>query len=282
MKELRENLTLTEKFVLLMLAEYHRTDQKNSWPSSGTLAHDCLMDRRSVLRVVARLEEKQFVVRDIGGGRGKVTAYKIVGLDVLKGDLETVIPGSQFSAETVTETVTVETRNSDPTAHAIRKERVEPVLEPVNTIQSFDGEVEFHELMDLYPKGEYGHEAQVAFVEAVEFIGKRKGLDLPSSVEFLRERVSLYASITADWPDKTFISGAAKWLRQKAFMQDESVWRKGDGKPSKTSQLVERNRQAIANGLGLGSTGRDAGYNRADEEPRVVTRGSKALAGSHG
>ena len=42
-KELREGLTVTDKFVLLMLAEYHRTDDKLTWPSASTLALDCLL-----------------------------------------------------------------------------------------------------------------------------------------------------------------------------------------------------------------------------------------------
>lgn len=128
-KELREGLNVTEKFVLLMLAEYHRTDDKLSWPSVATLAADCLLEERSVKRILSRLEAGGFIMRVLGGGRGNMTAYKFIGLDIKKkGDIESVIPQSPFAGETVTVEAINSDRNSDPTGSAIRKA---PVLEPV-------------------------------------------------------------------------------------------------------------------------------------------------------
>jgi hypothetical protein len=126
-KELRDGLTVTEKFVLLMLAEYHRTDDQLSWPSTKTLAYDCLIEERSVKRVLARLEDNGFIERAKGGGQGHTTAYKFIGLEEVKGDRKTV------TRRTLTQTVTVEAtnsdRNSDPAGNAIRNARGTPVKE---------------------------------------------------------------------------------------------------------------------------------------------------------
>lgn len=103
-KELRANLIVTEKFVLLMLAEYHRTDDKLSWPSIATLSHDCLMEERSIRQILARLEEKRFIRRELGGGRGRITAYQIAGLDYINPASETVNTETVFP-ETLSETV---------------------------------------------------------------------------------------------------------------------------------------------------------------------------------
>jgi hypothetical protein len=130
-KELRNGLSVTDKFVLLMLAEYHRTDQKNSWPSVATLSDDCLMSIRGVQQILARLVENDFIRRQIGGGRGNVTAYQIVGLDVVKGEPQTANTGS-VNGDSLNETLHSHAgkgeRNPAQPCNAIRNE---PVLEPV-------------------------------------------------------------------------------------------------------------------------------------------------------
>lgn len=90
-KELRDGLSVTEKFVLLTLADYHRTDDKLAWPSVATLAADCLMTARGVQQILARLIENGFIVKTKeGGGRGNVAGYQIVGVDVKKGEPQTL------------------------------------------------------------------------------------------------------------------------------------------------------------------------------------------------
>ncbi len=98
-KEIRSGLTVTEKFVLLMLGEYHHSESRSTWPSIQTIAQDCLMTERAVQGILSRLEQKEFIKRDLGGGRGRTTAYKIVGLDCKKGELETVITGSPINKD---------------------------------------------------------------------------------------------------------------------------------------------------------------------------------------
>jgi hypothetical protein len=145
-KSIRSGLSVSEKLVLLVLAEYHHTDERMAWPSSERLAKDCLMRRRSVLRILHRLEEKGFIRRTHGGGRGKRTGYAIAGVDYENGDRGTT--GLSDETETVQarnsdprclETVTGQAqnsdppdRNSDPLAHAIRKEPSVRPTEPIN------------------------------------------------------------------------------------------------------------------------------------------------------
>ncbi len=78
-KELREGLSVTEKFVLLVLADHHRTDDKGAWPSLRTLASDCLMTERGVQQIIARLVEGEFLEKISGCGRGNVSGYRIIG-----------------------------------------------------------------------------------------------------------------------------------------------------------------------------------------------------------
>ena len=101
--------------MLLMIAEYHRTDGKNEWPSTETLALDCLMEERSVRRIINRLIEGQFLERDLGGGRGRMSSYRIVGLDCEKRDIKTGIVETLI-VETGIVTGTGESENRDPTA----------------------------------------------------------------------------------------------------------------------------------------------------------------------
>lgn len=124
-RDLHEGITSTEKFVLMMLGEYHRTDGKNEWRSVETLTHDCMMTVRAMKRILARLEKKDFVRRYGGGGRGHIASYQIVGLDVQKGGRKTVVSETTVS-QTVAETVATEVRNS---GSARQPNKVLPVLE---------------------------------------------------------------------------------------------------------------------------------------------------------
>jgi Helix-turn-helix domain len=127
-KDLRRNLTVTEKFVLLVLADYHNTDERETWPSMPTLAADCLMEERSVREIIGRLVEKGFLFRVTGGGRGRKNAYKFIGLDVKKGEQETLIVETGFqqtgSRETRRKTLIVGAQNPEQPAMRNKEERV--------------------------------------------------------------------------------------------------------------------------------------------------------------
>lgn len=115
-KELDKGITRSEKFVLLMLAEYHNTKLKAAWPSVTGLAEDCMMSKRQVQRILARLEHKGWIVRTLRCelGRGQITEYLIPALDgQRKGDKMSPIKGD---------------KKGDISTRAIRNE---PVFEPV-------------------------------------------------------------------------------------------------------------------------------------------------------
>lgn len=130
-KELRDGLTITEKFVLLVLAEYHRTDEKLAWPSVDTLASDCLMTERGTRQILQRLQDKGFILRTIGGGRGHMNGYQIAGVDYKNPEPQTLNVQTPF-LDSVNETrhshAVKGERNPAQPCSAIRKE---PVLEPV-------------------------------------------------------------------------------------------------------------------------------------------------------
>ena len=143
-KELRKGLTPTKKLVLAMLADYHRTDQKNYWPSVETLAQDCLMTARGVQQILAPLEATGFIVRDQGGGRGRVTTYKIVGLDLLKGELETV--NLETVNKRVNEGVKPDVVKGEPDGSPYK---VLPVLEPNGVNGELDALQSAKRLMEI-------------------------------------------------------------------------------------------------------------------------------------
>ena len=64
-KGLTENLTRSEKFVLLTLADYYNEETGRCDPSTGRLAAETIMSERNLVRVNHSLEEKGFIrIRD--------------------------------------------------------------------------------------------------------------------------------------------------------------------------------------------------------------------------
>lgn len=78
-KEIVKNITITEKLVLLVLADYHNTKDKACWPSIPTLSDECLVSERAMYNILDRLEEKGFI--EIARTPGKQNLYRISGLD---------------------------------------------------------------------------------------------------------------------------------------------------------------------------------------------------------
>ena len=250
-KELRENLTVTDKFVLLMLAEYHRTDDKLAWPSAATLADDCLMEERSVRRILARLEENGFLLRKPGGGRGNVTGYQFIGLDV-KGDCKTVITET-LTQETVLQTVTPQSQNSDPPAQkqcptSTRNkertglngfERVEPADDLTNQVETI-----FH----LHPKNLHRstvpRDQQEAIAEAIV----RDGYELVwMGTKNLAAAVERWAA-----SERVFIPNPMKFFTGQDYLLTPEVWERANGresKPSASAERSERSKRNILNGL---------------------------------
>jgi len=60
-KGMRENLTRTEKFLLLILADYHNDETGQCDPSLERLAADTLTSRRQVVNALQSLAKKGFI-----------------------------------------------------------------------------------------------------------------------------------------------------------------------------------------------------------------------------
>jgi hypothetical protein len=54
-------VTRSEKLLLLILADYHNTEQKAAWPSARTLAADTLLTVRHVRRVLASVKKRGLI-----------------------------------------------------------------------------------------------------------------------------------------------------------------------------------------------------------------------------
>jgi hypothetical protein len=78
---LRDQVTRREKLLLFVLADYHSTETRLSYPSlRTTLAPESLMDEREAQRVLDGLEGR-IIERVPGCGRGRTTGYRFIELD---------------------------------------------------------------------------------------------------------------------------------------------------------------------------------------------------------
>ena len=66
----------SERFVLLALAD-NANDAGVCWPSLDYLQDKCCFSRQGLCNVLDRLEEKGYIVRQRGGGKGNSTTYEI-------------------------------------------------------------------------------------------------------------------------------------------------------------------------------------------------------------
>jgi hypothetical protein len=74
-------LQVTEKLVLLLLADYHNTHAKRAWPSVPLLAEEALLGERQLQRILRTLEEKKVIQTHQGNGRGNYSIYEFLGLE---------------------------------------------------------------------------------------------------------------------------------------------------------------------------------------------------------
>lgn len=116
-KELRQGLSVTDKFVLLILAEYHQTDSGSAWPSITTLATDCLMTPRAIQQILRRLQDNHFILKVSGCGRGNVSGYEILGL--IKHEPNSTNGRAPFKRKGEAK--------GEPGGSAIRNEPLEPI-----------------------------------------------------------------------------------------------------------------------------------------------------------
>jgi hypothetical protein len=78
-----ERLTPAEKLLLMVLADYHNTETKTSYPSVPLLAVESLVDERKARRLLQSLSEKGVIniIHPERQGRGARSEYEFVGLE---------------------------------------------------------------------------------------------------------------------------------------------------------------------------------------------------------
>jgi hypothetical protein len=110
-------VTLTEHRVAVELCEYAGQGNPFAWPSIDTLAEDCVLDRRTVIRALNRLAANGFIVCDgtRNGGRGKSTRWRLIAKGVTTdtlSDEERVSPQTERVSPQTVKGVTGDTRSS--------------------------------------------------------------------------------------------------------------------------------------------------------------------------
>lgn len=82
-KELTENLSRSEKLLLLVIADYHNDATGRCDPSISRLAVEALMSPRTAYRALARLKDKGFL--EIQARQGRSNQYALLCLDPSHG-----------------------------------------------------------------------------------------------------------------------------------------------------------------------------------------------------
>lgn len=127
-KEITKGIKASEKFLLLLLAEYHNTAQQVAWPSIPQLAEDALISERQARRTIANLEEKKFIKRVRKAGGHQTTYYEILGL--VENLAEKPVGIQKLGGQNVLPKKSRVDIREDIQGRAIRKE---PVIEPVKS-----------------------------------------------------------------------------------------------------------------------------------------------------
>lgn len=93
-------ITVSEKLLCFILADYHRIDENLAWPSLPRLARESLLSERQARRCLQSLETKKVIRIEKGLGRGNISTYSFPALDVaeqIKGD--TMAPFSEIKGD---------------------------------------------------------------------------------------------------------------------------------------------------------------------------------------
>jgi Helix-turn-helix domain len=241
-KELKEGLSVTEKFVLLVLADYHRTDDKGAWPSLRTLASDCLMTERGVQQIIARLVEGEFLEKISGCGRGNVSGYRIIGIDG-KGEPQTSNAHSSF-AHSSNGGAEKDERKRVKDAQPCSAIRNEPI-EPINRTGEQPGE--------FIPPDLHGIQAAAKLVQQVQ----ESGYELPQSFALSRAITAAFDALVAGGksPPGAFeyllavtLDGIERGERIDKFWFEDAKWRGNAGlaeKPPGGTNSSTRSQRSI-------------------------------------
>ena len=76
-KETRGHRSMGQKFLLLVLADYAEPERNQCWPTVSTLAEDCMMSKRTIIRLLNSLEEQGFITRLQKGNQFTPSVYRV-------------------------------------------------------------------------------------------------------------------------------------------------------------------------------------------------------------
>ena len=119
-KSLCTNLTRSEKFLLLILADYHNDETNRCDPSIGRLSHDALMSRSLAVRSLQTLDKKGYlkIRRRREDGRQTSNQYDLLYLSVATPPCQ---HGFQSSAQSVLQSSAHATQTVRENRHKNRK-----------------------------------------------------------------------------------------------------------------------------------------------------------------
>lgn len=80
-----KKITRSEKFLLLIIADYFNDQMRAAWVSVATMADDALMTKRMARYVLRSLEKKGVILTTLGGnreGKSSTNRYEFPGLEM--------------------------------------------------------------------------------------------------------------------------------------------------------------------------------------------------------
>lgn len=116
---------VTDKMVLIALADRHSEEEDASWPSVAWLAEFCCIDRKTVIASLDRLETDG-LIEDTGLRTGRTRQVKVYRLNV--NSTESGTP----------KTVLFDPKSTTFSVKQYQKRDTEPYLEPVTPVSSDD------------------------------------------------------------------------------------------------------------------------------------------------
>lgn len=157
-KKTRGMKSFGEKLVLMVLADYAHPESWIAWPSQDTLADDCEMSRRHVIRCIHSLETQGFLTQLRRGSKHSPSVYQLNGYKQLSVDVQhATIQGNTISDRmshipdeallVTSEPVNVTSETSQGDTHVTLTVK-EPTTEPPIWWQTFQNDKRWPDVVD--------------------------------------------------------------------------------------------------------------------------------------
>jgi hypothetical protein len=199
------------------------------------------------------------------------------------GELRASRPKSSESVRTGTNTSehvhsnTVTTNGINASLPEVEVDKEVDIDTPIITLESFDADIAFEHLCTVYKKAERSYIAQQKFMEAVEYVVKKKSVTRTDAAAHIAARAERYCSLM----NPKFQNGLTKWLENKIFEQEDATWSQedssGQNQPKRTDSLSKQadrnaaNLDAITLGIFGANARRDAAHGSGTGEDKPDT-----------